>query len=217
MATLSQSQLKKVKKLYYEKRYSMKAVGIACGVSLDCVAYFMRKNKLVRRTLVEEQKMRFENKIPSFTFKKKDKDTKELTALGAMLYWGEGYKGDELHPAKQVDFANSDPTMIMLFLKFLSNIFELDKSKFRILLYCYSDQNIEKLIKFWSKCTKINKTLFTKPYVRKDFRIEGRKMKYGLIHIRYYDKKLLLEIKKMIDSYKTKYLRQSNSGNFTTL
>jgi hypothetical protein len=217
MASLSQSHLKKVKHLYYTKKYSMKAIGEACNVSIDCVAYFMRKNKLKRRTLAEEQKMRFENKVPSFTYKKKNKNTEELKAIGAMLYWGEGYKGDEVRPAKQVDFANSDPEMIMLFLKFLRNTFELDNSKFRILLYCYSDQNIDELIEFWSKSTGIDKSLFIKPYVRKDFREGGRKMKHGLIHIRYYDKKLLLEIKKMIDSYKTKYMRQSNSGNFETL
>lgn len=217
MATLSQSQLEKVKKLYYEKKYSMKAVGEACGVSLDCTAYFMRKNDLKRRTLSEEQRLRFDNKKPSFSVRKNNSQTNELNALGAMLYWGEGYKGDDKHPAKMVDFTNSDPEMILLFLRFLRNSFILDTSKFRILLYCYSDQNVNKLINFWSNCTKIDKSLFIKPYIRKDFKIGVRKMKYGLIHIRYHDKKLLLELKKMIDSYKIKYLRQSNSGNFTTL
>lgn len=30
-------------------------------------------------------------------------------------------------------------------------------------------------------------------------------MKYGLVHIRYSDKKLLLEIENMIESYMSKY------------
>ncbi|MDO8656543.1 MAG: hypothetical protein Q7K45_04850 [Nanoarchaeota archaeon] len=217
MATLPQSKLEKVKHLYYTKKYSMKAIGQVYAVSLDCVAYFMRKNDLKRRTLAEEQKLRFENKIPSFTLKRRNKDTEELNAIGAMLYWGEGYKGDKENPANMVDFTNSDPEMISLFLRFLRNTFDLNKSKFRILLYCYSDQDVGKLITFWSDLTGIERSLFIKPYIRKDFRIGGRKMKYGLIHIRYHDKKLLLELKKMIDSYKSKYTRQSNSGNFTTL
>ncbi len=212
MATLPQSQLEKVKRLYYKEKYSMRTIGEACGVSIDCVAYFMRKNKLICRTRIEEQRLRFERKVPSFKYKKANQYTEELKALGAMLYWGEGYKGDEVNPAKQVDFTNSDPSMILLFLIFLRNTFDLDKSKFRVLLYCYSDQNVRELIDFWSNCTKIEKTQFIKPYVRTDFRVGGRKMKYGLIHIRYHDKKLLLEIKKLIDSYKSKYL--SSEGTF---
>lgn len=180
----------------------MKSISEKLGVSLDCVAYFMRKNNLKRRTLAEEQKMRFENKIPSFKYRKINKNTERLKIIGAMLYWGEGYKGNDVSPAKHVDFANSDPDMISLFIAFLRNTFVLNESKFRVLLYCYSDQDVENLIIFWSKRTKISKSQFIKPYIRNDFKIDGKKMKYGLIHIRYYDKKLLLEIKKMIDSYK---------------
>lgn len=183
----------------------MKAVGNHLGVSLDCVAYFMRKNNLIRRTLKDEQRIRFDNKKPSFIIRKNNKKISELRAIGSMLYWGEGYKGDEKNPAKFVDFANSDLDMILLFLQFLRNTFKLNEEKFRILLYCYCDQNVNSLITFWSKHTSIPVSQFTKPYIRKDFKINGRKMKYGLVHIRYYDKKLLLEIKKMIDSYKIKY------------
>ncbi len=215
MAKIPQSKFEVVKKLYYTKKYSMKAVGEELGVSLDCVAYFMRKNNLARRTLKEEQKMRFENKKPSFSIRKSNKNSNELGVIGSMLYWGEGYKGDDKNPSNLIDFTNSDVDMILLFLKFLRNNYILDESKFRVLLYCYSDQNLNELIGFWSKCTSISDKQFIKPYIRKDFRINGRKMKYGLIHIRYHDKKLLLEIKKMIDSYRSKYLRRSYSGYYT--
>ncbi|MEK7463955.1 MAG: hypothetical protein AAB610_02425 [Patescibacteria group bacterium] len=208
MAKIPQSKLEKVKNLYYVKKYSMKVVGEKLGVSLDCVAYFMRKNNLKRRTLKEEQKLRFENKIPSFGIRQKSKTTEDLKAIGAMLYWGEGYKGSVENPAHQVDFTNSDADMIELFLKFLREIFVLDESRFRVLLYCYGDQDVPKLIDFWSKLTKIPKKLFSKPYVRSDFKVGSRKMKYGVVHIRYHDKKLLLEIKKLINSYKVKYIQR---------
>lgn len=211
MASISQSKLNKVKKLYYIKKYSMKEIGSELNTSIDCVAYFMRKNNLKRRTFEQEQKLRFDNKKPTFTLRKGDKDTKELRAIGAMLYWGEGYKGNDITPAKSVDFANSDPDMIKLFLLFLRNNFSLTEKKFRILLYCYSDQDVQSLIRFWSKETGIPIESFTKPYVRRNFNVNARKMKYGLIHIRYYDKKLLLEIKKMIDSYKQKYIKSEAS------
>jgi len=117
-------------------------------------------------------------------------------------------KGSIENPADRIDFTNSDPDMIVIFLRFMRTIFTLNESKFRILLYCYSDQDINELITFWSLLTDIPKTQFTKPYVRTDFRINGRKMTYGLVHIRYYDKKLLLELKKMIDFYKVAYMRR---------
>lgn len=183
----------------------MKAVGEELGVSLFCVMYFMRKNNLKRRTLKEDQKQRFENKKPSFTVRRKNKYTDELSVIGAMLYWGEGYKGNDENPANHIDFTNSDVDMVQLFLVFLRNNFALEESKFRVLLYCYSDQDVSTLKRFWSVCTGIPQAQFIKPYVRKDFKVEGRKMKYGLVHIRYHDKKLLLEIKKMIDSYIHKY------------
>ncbi len=122
-----------------------------------------------------------------------------------MLYWGEGYKGNERLPAAGVDFANSDYRMILLFLKFLRSVFVLDEKRFRIYVYCYSNQNTEEIIQFWSKITKVPKTQFTKPYIRTDFKTTANKMPYGLIHVRYSDKKLLLEIKSMIESYVKKY------------
>ncbi|MEK7507600.1 MAG: hypothetical protein AAB602_00760 [Patescibacteria group bacterium] len=71
--------------------------------------------------------------------------------------------------------------------------------------YCYSDQNVEALKRYWSKITGIPQSRFSKPYVRTDFRKDGRKMKHGLIHIRYGDKKLLLEILRLIEYYQLKY------------
>jgi len=46
----------------------------------------------------------------------------------------------------------------------------------------------------------IPKNQFSKPYVRKDFKIEKvNKMPRGLVHIRYYDVKLLRQILSDID------------------
>ncbi len=122
-----------------------------------------------------------------------------------MLYWGEGYKGDDLNPAKQVDFANSDPEMILLFMNFLRSVYVLDEKRFRVYLYCYSNQNIPKIIKFWSKLAGIPRSQFTKPYVRSDYKVDGRVMKHGMVHIRYCDKKLLIDIMELIGEYKKEF------------
>lgn len=195
-----------IEKLYYKNKFSMSEISRNLNVSLDATVSFFRRHNIKRRNRKEAQFEKFQKKEATFKKRKINTDKlKELSVIGAMLYWGEGYKGNHRLPAHGVDFANSDQKMILLFLKFLRSVFILDESRFRIYLYCYSDQNIKEIVKFWSRQAGIPKKQFTKPYVRNDFRDKANKMPYGLIHIRYHDKKLLLEIKNMIESYVTKY------------
>lgn len=194
-----------VKDLYYRRKFSMREVAERFGVSPDAVVYFMRRHNLPRRSFSEINRDRFEKKKPSFeTRKGLNAIERELKVAGTMLYWGEGYKSER---ASFVDFANSDPSMVKVFVNFLRKIYKLNESKFRVLLYCYADQNVPNLIRFWSELTGIPKKQFTKPYVRKDFRGDKRKMPYGLVHIRYIDKKLLLDIKRLIVDYCDKFTR----------
>lgn len=203
-ATLSIRYLNKVKKLYLKEMMTVKEVAVILKVHVNAVDYFIRKHNIPKRNFKEAQYIRFVHK--PLSFKKSKIDTpylKELAAVGTMLYWAEGYKGNE--KSVTVDFANSDPKMIKIFLKFLREIYNVDENKLRVYLYCYSDQNIKNLIDFWQRVTFISKSQFSKPYVRSDFKETGRKMQHGMIHVRYHDKKLLLEIKNMIESYVKKY------------
>lgn len=112
-----------------------------------------------------------------------------MFVAGVMLYWGEGsqWAGERI-----VDFANSNPAMIKVFIHFLREICGVEEKRLRCYLYCYSTQSVDDLIEFWSSLTVIPKVQFTKPYVRHDFNPDKiGKMPHGLIHIRYGDKKLL--------------------------
>ncbi len=216
MAELKLGQLKNVRNLYYNKGLSMKAISLELGVSIDAVCYFMRKNKLRRRNGSENSALLFSRKPLSYKLKT-DLSTSnlELKNAGVTLYWAEGYKTSK---SKSVDFANADPLMVETFVKFLREICGVDEKRLRVLLYCYSNQSIGELIDFWSKLTKIPKSQFTKPYIRSDFRKEKEgKMRYGMVHIRYSDKKLLSQIMEWIRYMQHKFLRRSYSGNYTTL
>lgn len=199
------SALRRIKQWYYRDMFTMREVGEHLGVSLDAVAYFMRHHRLPRRTLLQANRIRFDKKPPSFKSRAHLPSFTELKAIGAMLYWGEGYKNCTTNST--VDFANSDSGMISLFLLFLRKVYGINEVHLRVYLYCYADQDVGRLVHYWSRVTGIPKERFSKPYVRKDFRKNGRKMRYGLIHIRYYDKKLLLEILRLIEYYKSKYIR----------
>lgn len=200
MLVSSHKRLELIKNLYYERKLDAPDVAKRLGVSLNTVYRLMQKNGLARRSLVEMNRLRFEKKPPSFAVKEKLSFTEEqLKLAGVMLYWGEGFNSPN---AAVVDFANSKPEMIALFVSFLRRICGIDESKLRCFLYCYSNQNPSQLIKFWSQVTGIPKRQFTKPYVRKDFDLKKKgKMEYGLLHIRYGDKKLLNIIRGWIKEY----------------
>lgn len=197
-----------VKKLYYKEELSTIEIGKKINISPWVVLKFMKRMNLPRRTLKEANAVTFKKKPLSFSIKRnlsfKDK---QLKIAGVMLYWAEGSKGSGDHCT--VDFCNSEPEMIQLFLKFLREICRVDEKRLRVLLYCYANQDIRSIKRYWQKATKIPLKQFIKPYIRKDFLLEkSGKMKYGLVHIRYSDKKLLYKIQDWIKTY----LKRKNIG-----
>ena len=182
----------KLKYLYYQKGYSAREVGEELGVSMDVVYKFMRKQGLRRRDLYEMNRVLFARKPLSFKIKENLTSREEkLKIAGIMLYWAEGAK--TLKPGRGVvDLTNSDPEMVKLFLKFLREICGVDEKRLRVQLYCYTNQDLEKIKQYWTMTTHIPLSQFIKPYVREDYSLKcKREMKYGLVHIRYSDKKLL--------------------------
>ncbi len=200
---IEKQKIERIKYLYYKKGFSMLSVSKDIGNSIFSTYYLMRKHNLKRRDFKEASAFSFKNKIPSFK-RKASKSIKfeKIKVAGAMLYLAEGYKTIK---SAGIDFANSDSEMILLFMNFLRSIYLLDEKRFRVLLYCYSNQNIPKMIKFWSKLSGIPKSQFTKPYVRSDYKIDGRVMEHGMVHIRYCDKKLLIDIMQLIGEYKKEF------------
>ena len=216
LPAISKNKLSLVRNLYLNKKLCVREIAEHLKVSADAVTSFFRRHNIPKRSYSEAQQVEFNNRPLSFSKQKLNSHyLKELSLVGTMLYWAEGYKGKISNTT--IDFANSDPLMIKLFLQFFRLIFKPDEKKIRIYLYCYANQNVKEFTNFWSKLTRVPKARFLKPYVRSDFREDGRKMKHGMVHVRYHDKKLLLEIKSMIELYVKKYMRRSYSGNYTTL
>ncbi len=120
---------------------------------------------------------------------KKIKLTPEIgKLLCAMLYWGEGSKN-----SSSVNFMNSDPDMIRVYLKLLRTCFNVKNEKIRAQLHLHSYHNTEKQKKFWSEVTGIPGS---KIYIYKK-QNSGKNIKVGYpgcISIRYYDSGLAKEI-----------------------
>ncbi|MHB8860168.1 MAG: hypothetical protein ACYC48_00320 [Minisyncoccota bacterium] len=205
IAALSDTQQKEAARLY---RSGLSAQQIAnhFGVGLDASYYALRKQKVPRRSAQETNRIRFDAKPLSYHLKTKLTETEDRLKIAAvMLYWAEGYKAGK----GSVDFANSDPYIVSLFWRFLSEICNVDQKRVRLHLYAYEGQNIRKLKLFWSRLLNLPEDSFTKPYVKKaaDIGPRGPRMIHGLVHVRYSDKKLFEQIIRWIDEYREEMVR----------
>lgn len=101
---------------------------------------------------------------------------RDLFIAGIFLYWGEGAKSENSTTA----LSNTNPAILRFFLKWLK-LFNIDNEKLYITLQLYSDMDIKKEIKFWSKELKLPEYSFKKPYV-KTSTLSGITYKRGFGH-----------------------------------
>jgi len=186
-----------IKNLYIKKGLSAREVGKILGLSQWSIIALMRKHKIPRRKPVETLKIQFEKK--PLSFKKKlilNPPEEKLYETALMLYWAEGAR------AKYgiVDFANCDEKMILIFLKMLREIYQVTEKRIHVFIYCHANTNPQDLIAYWSRKLVIPRSQFSSPYV---INISDgskiNKMPYGLVHIRYNDRRLHEQILKDID------------------
>lgn len=89
---------------------------------------------------------------------------REIFITGVALYWAEGFKKD-----KQVGFANSDPYMIQLFIRWIHESCGVSTGELRLRVGAneqYKDK-IKDLEKYWSKTIGISLRQFQKPFFQK--------------------------------------------------
>ena len=187
----------KIKVLYWNDNLSAKEIAKDLQISLWSLYSFMERNNIPRRSYSEANYLVNKDK-PAFCIKESLSSLEQrLKIAGIMLYWAEGtLKGTT------VDFANSNPEMIEVFLKFLRNVCGVDERRLRVYLYCHSYCDMERLKVYWHKITRIPLDQFTKPYIREgNANLSKRKLLYGLVHVRYNDKKLLDVIRNWIGEY----------------
>lgn len=109
---------------------------------------------------------------------------KEFFIAGVALYWAEGFKKDS-----RLGFANSDPKMIRLFLKWLINICEVPKKEIRLRvgLNISHKNRLKEVEDYWSKITNIPLSRFQKAFFQKfKWKKEFKKPEdyFGVLRIR---------------------------------
>ncbi len=180
-------ELKELRRLYWDERLGFREVAARMGTQPWRIYRLMRQHNVPRRRGTEQNYATYKYK-PQFAPKQAlAQEEERLRVAGTMLYLAEGAKRRGV-----VDFTNSDPRLVVLFLAFLRRICGISELRLRAYLYAYPDQDLERLHKFWSEHTQIPLSQFIKPYVRPlTPNVSHRKMSMGLLHIRYSDRRLL--------------------------
>ena len=115
---------------------------------------------------------------------------REFWLIGVVLYWGEGSKEKEYNPGNGVTFMNSDPEMISLFLRWLSEFCDIKKSEisFRLHIHDNNAYRIEVVRRFWAKTTGFPRSSFQKIQYKKHKVLTKRRnigdLYYGCLQVK---------------------------------
>ena len=187
-------------KLYFTDKLSMKQISEKLSCSVNKIEYWMKYHKLKRRTISEGVYTRHNPKGDPFLFRLPvTKSEILLFGLGLGLYWGEGTKANKY----SVRLGNTDPKLILTFIKFLETFFGVSKKDMRFGIQVFSTMNVEDILSFWTKELKVTKDHFMKVIVtpKRGEGSYGRKIEYGVLTVYYHNKKmrdtLNLEIEKL--------------------
>src|SRR3989344_3832071 len=157
------------------------------------------------------------NKIRTINIKKENEDirkdyesrinklnSRELTILGAALYWGEGYKN--FNPKKgaypYLCFGNSDQLMHKVFVAFLERILKITKDKVRCQVMIYPNINPSKAVQYWQDITQIPVENFrTQMAISRSS--QGKRpwntLPYGTLQLRINKRQEFFKIRGLID------------------
>ena len=198
---VSKIVVKRIVPLYVKKGLSMMQIAKRFHISPTTVQTYLAKAGIQRRTVGEAITQLHRSKFHKKPFLLRSilsKRDEELKIAGTMLYWGEGAK----HYGT-VQFANSDPEMIKVFVRFLRGICGVSEPRLRALIHHYPDQNGEMLRDFWSSITRIPKENFYKATIHRGRTgTYKKKSPHGTLAINYSDTALLHVILSWIDEYK---------------
>ncbi len=178
---------------------------LSARVYAGSITGLIKRNKN-QTTLAQERarKIRIEAKRESFNLLQDP-----LFLTGISLYWAEGYKKGAIGSKwKSIDFANSDPEMIKIIMKFFRKFLKIDNSKIKIQLMAHRNVDIDKAVDFWSKLTKVPTKQFIKTYATasksSNNKRKSNSLTFGTVHIRINDVKLFFRIIGWIDGLKSK-------------
>ncbi|MDP3962707.1 MAG: hypothetical protein Q8Q03_02480 [bacterium] len=85
---------------------------------------------------------------------------RELALIGAALYWGEGAKSEKTPGGSVLAFSNSDPLMVIVYMKFLREVLCVNEERLSVGIHLYPTTDIDEAKSFWAQTTGLQKERF---------------------------------------------------------
>lgn len=99
---------------------------------------------------------------------------RDLTLAGAIAYWCEGAKSRPGAPGGRVIFTNSDPALVVLFLRFLDAL-GVDRSRLRFRLQIHDTADLEEAHRFWEETVGVSARQFGEPTIKRSNPVTNRR------------------------------------------
>lgn len=179
----------KLHELYINKKFSSNKVAESFKCSEGKINYWIKKYGLKKRTISEAiYNLHNPSGDPFKVGVIDDLDKSFLFGLGLGLYWGEGNKKN----IYAIRLGNSDPGVIVMFVKFLEKIYLIDKRRLRFAIQIFDDMKPQEVRHYWSKILKISPSQFYKTTISPSRGVGTYKdkFKYGVLTIHFNNKKL---------------------------
>jgi hypothetical protein len=130
-------------------------------------------------------------------------EKESLKIAGLIAYLCEGTKLRKNKRYKNtyyyaIEFTNSDPFLIKLFVEFLKTIIIVEESKLKCQIFIYNDLKKENLESFWSKVTGIQLNNFNKTIILRPKNMINKLNLRGTCKLRYYNKNAFLKLNELI-------------------
>ena len=129
---------------------------------------------------------------------------KELKLAGGLIYMCEGtklrqdprYKNTFIYA---IEFTNSNPKLVFLFVKFMKKILNIELSKIKGQLFIYPDLDKKKVMNIWSSRTNIPIAQFQKVIMLKAKVSKFKHNPLGTFKVRYSSKEKFLKLQDIMD------------------
>lgn len=125
-------------------------------------------------------------------------EMRPLHMMGCMLYWAEGAKS-----RNRIYFANSDPNMHKLFVRFLREELNVIDSQITIYIHCHTSQpdEMQAIEDFWFKCLNLSRSNHRKTYIKKGSEVQHSILEHGVCGVGVHRTDLVQHIFGAIQEY----------------
>lgn len=174
---------------YIEQKRSVSQIASRLHCSQNKVTYWLEKYNIKKRSISDAVYIRSNPEGDPFHFDEPTTDSKWfLYGLGLGLFWGEGNKVNK----NSVRLGNTDVDLIIKFLSFLKQIYQIDEKKLRFGLQIFNDISKKKALDYWTSKLNVSESQFQKVVLTKSIQkgTYRKKSDYGVLTVYFSNTKL---------------------------